>query len=92
VQELFRFRDLRVKTPIDRAPVTSGLRRQADILGLRRHVSNVPIAQVILQPMIFNRWQRKGRTDELHRSVSSCAREYVNASRRRSGLTARAKA
>jgi hypothetical protein len=42
VQELFRFRDLRVKTPIDRAPVTSGLRRQADILGLRRHVSKVP--------------------------------------------------
>jgi hypothetical protein len=60
VQELFRFRDLRVKTPIDRAPVTSGLRRQADILGLRRHVSNVPIAQVILQPMIVKSMAAKG--------------------------------
>ena len=31
----------------DRAPITSGLLQQADLLKVRRHVSNVPISEVV---------------------------------------------
>jgi hypothetical protein len=39
--------ELGQKRRFDRRPVTSGLPRLTDILGVSRHVSNVPISEVI---------------------------------------------
>jgi hypothetical protein len=57
------------KRRFDRLPFTSGLPPSTDIVGVRRHVANVPIPESAALPIVVHAWPLEARQGALERTI-----------------------